>query len=387
MNDSALASTPSGKAARSALASQLATASLFGALGFNYGTWTSRLPALKAGLGLSNSQVSALLFAAAIGSVFSFPVTAALLHRLGSRGASLLSGATLPLMLLGLAAAPNWWLACAVMLVHGIVASTMDVAMNAQGVEVERAYGQPVMSRLHAVFSLGTMAGALFASGAMKVTGAVPWHFGAAALLVWAAVLLPRGALVADEKAIDGGTRTFALPRGAALWLGLMAFLGMIVEGGMVDWSTLYLTGSAGASEQVAPWGIVSMQTTMVVVRVFGDHARARWGSRAVLLWGSLLAGVSLAGALALGGVLPGLVGYGLVGVGIAIVSPCVYAAGAKQGAVALASTMTLGSVGFLVGPPLIGAVAEATNLACGVGVIAAGCFLLAWCSRRVQWD
>ena len=386
MNDSALASPSSGKAG-SALASQLAVASLFGALGFNYGTWTSRLPALKDHLGLSTSQVSALLFAAAIGSVFSFPVTASLLHRLGSRGASLLSGAVLPLMLVGLAAAPNWWVACAVMFVHGIVASTMDVAMNAQGVEVERAYGESVMSRLHALFSVGTMAGAVFASGFTFVTTSVPWHFAAASLLVWAAVLLPRGALVDDEKAIDGGTRTFALPRGAALWLGLMALLGMIVEGGMVDWSTLYLRESAGASEQVAPFGIASMQGTMVVVRLFGDHARTRWGARAILLWGSLLAGVSLAAALALGGVLPGLVGYALVGVGIAIVSPCVYAAGAKQGAVALASTMTLGSIGFLVGPPVIGAVAQATNLSWGMAVVAAAAIALAMLSRRVRWD
>jgi hypothetical protein len=387
MNDSALASVRPPRPSARALASQLAVASLFGALGFNYGTWTSRLPALKAGWALSTSQLSLVLLAAAFGSVFSFPVTAALLHRLGSRGASLLSGALLPLMLLGLAAAPGWWTACAVMFVHGIVASTMDVAMNAQGVEVENAFRRPVMSRLHALFSFGTMAGALFASCATLVTTSVPWHFGAAALLVWAAVLLPRGALIADAKPIDGGTRSFALPGGAALWLGVMAFLGMIVEGGMVDWSTLYLKESAGASQQVAPLGIASLQGTMLATRWFGDRARMRWGARAILLWGSLLAGASLALALVVGGVAAGLVGYALVGVGIAIVSPCVYAAGAKQGAVALASTMTLGSLGFLVGPPLIGSIAQATSLAWGVGVIAAGAFLLAWCSLRVKWE
>jgi MFS family permease len=387
MNDSALASTPAPRPSARALASQLAVASLFGALGFNYGTWTSRLPALKAGWGLSTSQFSMVLLAAALGSVFSFPVTAGLLHRLGSRGASLLSGVLLPFMLAGLAAAPGWWTACAVMFVHGIVASTMDVAMNAQGVEVENAYRRPVMSRLHALFSFGTMGGALFASVATSVTTSVPWHFGAAALVVWAAVLLPRGALVADAKPIDGGTRTFALPSGAALWLGAMAFLGMIVEGGMVDWSTLYLKEAAGASQQVAPLAIASLQGTMLATRWFGDRFRVRWGARAILLWGSLLAGVSLALALAIGGVAAGLAGYALVGIGIAIVSPCVYAAGAKQGAVALASTMTLGSVGFLVGPPLIGAVAQANGLAWGLGVIAAGCFLLAWCSLKVRWD
>jgi hypothetical protein len=387
MNDSAIATSRSARALPSARASQLAAASLFGALGFNYGTWTSRLPALKEGLGLSTQQVSVLLLAAALGSVFSFPVTATLLQRLGSRGASLLSGAVLPLMLLGLAFAPGFGFACAVMVVHGVVASTMDVAMNAQGVEVEQAHARPVMSRLHAVFSLGTMAGALFASGVTMLTTAVPWHFGAAALLVWAAVLLPRGALVPDARPLSAGSRSFALPRGAAFWLGGMAFLGMIVEGGMVDWSTLYLKESAGASQQVAPLGIACLQGTMLVTRWFGDRARTRFGARAILFHGSLLAGVSLAAALVLGGVVPGLLGYALVGVGIAIVSPCVYAAGARQGAVALASTMTLGSVGFLVGPPLIGSIAQASSLAWGVGVIAAGCLLLAWFSRRVRWD
>src|SRR3954469_20991351 len=137
--------------------SQFAVAWLFGALGFSYGTWTSRLPAIKADLGMSTSQVSVLLLFAAIGAIFSFPVTAAALHRLGSRGASLLSGGLLAVGLVGLGIAPNWISACVVMGLYGVIASTMDVAMNAQGVEVERATGQAVMSRLHAVFSLGTM--------------------------------------------------------------------------------------------------------------------------------------------------------------------------------------------------------------------------------------
>jgi MFS family permease len=367
--------------------SQLAVAALFLALGFNYGTWTSRLPAIKSGLGLSTSQVSVVLLFAALGAVFSFPVTAAALHRLGSRGASLLSGALLPVALLGLGLAPNWATACGVMFAFGIVASTLDVAMNAQGVEVERAYDRPVMSRLHAVFSLGTMGGALFASGITTLTPSIPIHFGAAALLVWAAALLPRGGLVADAAPIEGGSRTFALPRGAALWIGAMALLGMIVEGSMVDWSTLYLRERAGASQQIAPLGIASLQGTMLVTRWFGDRARVRWGARKLLFGGSLIAGVSLALALVIGGVAPALAGFALFGFGVATVSPCVYAAGAREGAVALASVMTLGSLGFLIGPLLIGSVAQATNLSWGMGVIAAASIALAVLSRRVRWD
>ncbi len=388
MNDSPAVGRPlPAAAAGGARRSQLAVAALFLALGFNYGTWTARLPALKAGLGLSTSQLSVVLLSAALGAVFSFPVTAAALHRLGSRGASLLSGALLPLALLGIGGAPGWASACAVMFAFGIVASTLDVAMNAQGFEIERAHGQPVMSRLHAGFSFGTMAGALFASGFTTLTPSVPWHFGTVALLVWAAVLLPRGGLIADAVRPVAETRSFALPRGSALLIGAMALLGMIVEGSMVDWSSLYLKESAGASQQVAPLGIASLQGTMLVTRWFGDRARMRWGAGRLLFLGALVAGASLAIALVLGGVVPALIGFALFGMGIAIVSPCVYAAGAKQGAVALASVMTLGSLGFLVGPLLIGTVAQATNLAWGMGVIALASIALAVLARRVRWD
>ena len=374
-------------AASSTRRSQLAVASLFGALGFSYGTWTSRLPAIKANLGLSTSQVSVVLLFAALGAIFSFPVTAAALHRLGSRGASLWSGGLLAIGLVAFGLAPDWPLACIVMCLYGVLASTMDVAMNAQGVEVERATAQPVMSRLHAMFSMGTMAGAFFASGITSVTSSVPLHFGVAAAIVLAAVLLPRTGLIADAQPMAGGTRSFALPRGTALLIGAMAFLGMIVEGSMVDWSTLYLTQRAGASQQVAPLGIASLQGAMLVTRWFGDLARVRWGARRLLFAGSLLAGVSLAAALLIGGVAPALVGFGLFGIGVATVSPCVYAAGAREGGVALAAVMTLGSLGFLVGPLLIGSVAQATNLSWGMAVVAAAAMALALLSRRVRWD
>jgi MFS family permease len=364
-----------------------ASAALFLALGFNYGTWTSRLPALKTTLALDTSQVSALLLCGALGAVFSFPVTATLLHRLGSRGASLATGVLLPLVLLALGVAPSLPLACAVMLVFGIVASSLDVAMNAQGVEVERRFGDAIMSRLHAFFSLGTMAGALFASVFTGLSASLPLHFAAASLLMWGAVLLTRHGLIADARPVGGGGRRFALSGGAALWLGAIALLGMIVEGSMIDWSTLYLKESAGASAQVAPLGIASVQGTMLVTRWFGDRWRTRFGARRLLFWGSLLAGAGLGAALVIGGIAPALVGFGLAGIGVAAISPCVYAAAAQRGAVALASVTTLGSMGALVGPPLIGGVAQHAGLAWGMGVIAISAFVMAPMVRRVSWD
>jgi hypothetical protein len=99
------------------------------------------------------------------------------------------------------------------------------------------------------------------------------------------------------------------------------------------------------------------------------------------------VAGLSLAVALLAGGVVPALVAFGLFGIGVATVSPCVYAAGAREGGVALAAVMTLGSLGFLVGPLLIGAVSQAANLSWGLAVVAAAAIGLALLSRRVRWD
>jgi hypothetical protein len=90
---------------------------------------------------------------------------------------------------------------------------------------------------------------------------------------------------------------------------------------------------------------------------------------------------------LIVGGIVPALVGFALFGFGVATVSPCVYAAGAREGGVALAAVMTLGSLGFLVGPLVIGAVAQATNLSWGMAVVAAAAIALALLSRRVRWD
>jgi MFS family permease len=375
------------RAAAAKRPAQLASAALFVALGFNYGTWTSRLPAIKAALALDTSQVSLVLLAGALGAVFSFPVTAWLLHRFGSRGASLVAGGLLPLVLLALGATPSLALVCATMVAFGIVASALDVAMNAQGVEVERRFGEAVMSRLHAGFSLGTMAGALFASAFTWLTPALPLHFGAAALLMWLAVAWTRRRLVPDAKPVGGGSRRFALAGGAALWLGAIALLGMIVEGSMIDWATLYMRESAGASVQVAPLGIASVQGSMLVARWFGDGWRVRYGARRLLVGGALVAGIGLGAALLIGGIAAALVGFALVGVGVAAISPCVYAAGAQRGAVALASVTTLGSAGALVGPPLIGGVAQHAGLPWGMAVIAMGAFLMAPMVTRVKWD
>lgn len=382
--------------------SQFAVASLFLVLGFNFSTWASRIPAIKSQLGLSAAQVGVLLLAGGLGAVFSFPVTASLLHKLGSRKLCIGTAVLLPFLLLALALAPTLEVAMAVMAAEGIVVSCLNVAMNAQGVAVEVAGQRAIMSRLHAVFSLGGLLAALFASLITMQTDSLLGHFVASTLLLWLAVgfALPHlfhDQLVeektqkieqtADVKLPKASRFSLPLPNGVALWLGLIVLCGTVVENSMSDWSALYLKEVVGTAPELAPLGIACVSGTMLLARWFGDGWRIRWGARRMLSAGGTLAGSGLVLALLAGGLIPALIGFALVGLGIAAVSPCVYAAAAKNGPVALASVTTMGSIGGLLGPPVIGFISHASSFSWGMAVIAMAAWLVAAGTRKLRWD
>ncbi|MDW5417313.1 MFS transporter [Iodobacter sp. CM08] len=364
-----------------------AVAALFFALGFNYGSWASRLPAIKSQLHLDAAQVGFLLLAAGLGAVFSFPVTTYVLQRFGSKKVCLGAGLALPLVLPALAFAPSYSFALVIMAFEGVAHSCLNVAMNAQGVAVELENGKPIMSRLHAVFSLGGLAAALFASLLSSISPDLSLHLCIVAVLIWATVLWASSRLLADrtQQSMARGKR-FALPTGMAVLLGLTALFGTIVEGSMVDWTALYLRNDLQAEQWLAPLGLASFSGAMLLARWFGDGWRTRWGSRKLLLVGSTLAGSGLLLGLAMGGIVPALLAFALVGLGVAAVSPCVYMAAARQGAVALAAVTTMGSIGALMGPPLIGFIAQMSNLGWGLAFVALGALMIAVLARKISW-
>ncbi|MBJ7311211.1 MFS transporter [Rugamonas sp. CCM 8940] len=357
---------------------------LFLLLGFNVGSWSARLPALMDSLSLDTAGIGVLLLACGLGSVGAFPLTTALLPRLGARRLACLACCLLPLLLLALAGAPNFAVALCVMVAEGVLCALMNAAMNSQAMLVETRYGQAIMARLHAMFSLGLLLAALFSSLVMRCSPSLLLHFAGAAALMLAAVAAVRNSLL-DEPASAAPParpgRRFQLPNRATRWLGVLVFFSTLVEGSMYDWSTIYLQKVVGATPQQAPLGIAVVSTTMLATRLVADHWRSRWGARALIWRGSLLAGVSLGLGLLFGGVWPTLAAFLLVGVGVAGLSPCIYAEASRHGAGTLAAVTTMGSIGTLLGPPLIGFVAQHSGLVWGMGLVALAAFLVAACS------
>jgi MFS family permease len=372
--------------------SQVAVAALFCVLGLQYGTWAARLPTIKARLGLSPAQVGVLLLACGVGAAVSFPLVARLMRQLGSRRLAGLSTLGLVVVLLALSVVPDYAAALGLLFADGIAVACLNVAMNAQGAALEARYRTVTMARLHAIFSGGTLCAALLASGVTTVSQALPVHFTVAAVVLLLLLGLSWPALLADvptppPKAGPGkARRRWAAPSRVTAWLSLAMVFGTVTEAAMNDWSALYLKDIGHATAQVTPMGIAVVSATMVLARLLADRWRVRWGDKAVVVAGAMLAGAGLAAGLVLGGVTPALIGFACVGLGMAAVTPCIYVAAATEGSTALTLVAAMGTTGLLAGPPTIGFITNASNLVWGMGAVAVSALLVSVCVAQIRW-
>ncbi|MFF4081469.1 MFS transporter [Streptomyces sp. NPDC001777] len=371
---------------------QLAIGALFCFLGFQYATWASRLPTIKAELGLTEAELGLLLMACGAGAAASFPLVAVLMRRMGSRRLALVSVGFLSLLLPALAAAPNYPVALLVICCDGVAVGSLNVAMNAQGAALEAAHRRTAMARLHAVFSAGSLCAALLASGVNAVTPQVAVHFGVAAVLLLLLVGLTRKGLLTEDprppeqQAPKKSRRRLTMPSRVTVWMGCAMVFGTVTEGAMNDWSALYLEDVVEAAPELAPLGIAVVSGMMLLARLFADGWRSRWGDGRIVRVGSAVAGTGLALALLAGGVVPTLIGFACVGLGVAAVTPCIYVAAAGQGTDALALVAAMGTTGLLAGPAVIGFIAEAGGLVWGMGAVAASAVLVSLCATRIRW-
>ena len=374
--------------------SQVAIAALFCFLGFQYGTWVSRVPYLKSHLDLSTAEVGLLLLAPGIGATVSFPLVARLMKQLGSRLLSLTSAIALLAILAALSVVPNFAVAVVVLFLDGILIACLNVAMNAQGADLEARFERNTMAKLHAVFSGGTFGAALLASAVTSFNGTLPIHFLIAGVLLVAILavswtgLLPAADVAPaaeQETPAEKKKRSWAIPSMVVLGLGIAMIFSELTEGAMNDWSALYLRDVTHAATSVTPLGIATVSAMMVLARLFADRWRARWGDKRVVLVGTVLAAAGLGGALLAGGWLPALIGFACVGLGMAAVAPCIYVAAATHGPDALALVAATGTAGLLVGPPIIGFVAGASSLVWGMTVVVVAIVLVFVSVTRIQ--
>ncbi|WP_147200907.1 MFS transporter [Pseudonocardia asaccharolytica] len=362
---------------------RLAVAATFAVNGSLFGSWAPRIPEAKAALGLSDGVLGLALLAPGMGSLVTLPLAGGVAARWGSARTTRLAvvlffASALPIALAG-GTATLW----AALFGFGMAMGGLDVLMNAQGVTVEQAYGRPVLSSFHAVFSLGALTGTLIGSIAAGREVPLLVQFLTLGALSLAVVLPLSRAFLPDPAVPDDAppVPVFALPRGPLIPLAVAAFAVLLAEGSTADWSAVLLRESLGAGVVAAGAGFAAFSATMTLGRLVGDRVLARLGRRRTIRWfagggaAGLAAGLAVAEALGPGpaAIAAVVVGFTLLGAGISVTFPALLAeAGATGGraAPALAAVSTGGYIGFLIGPSVIGGLAEIIALPVAVWVI-----------------
>jgi MFS family permease len=338
---------------------RLAVATAFLTHSLVAGSWASRIPAIKHNLDLSDGQLGIALFGMAAGTLLGGRAGGVVAGRFGARSVVRTGIPVFAATLVVAALVGNLVALTATMVVFGVVAAMVDVAMNAEAVVVERAAARPLMSGFHGMWSLGLLGGALVgvlaaAAGARPV---VQFAIVAAVVAAGSAPLLarlPRRA--ARAHAAGAAPDAWSLP---LVILGLIAFGSFLSEGAAADWSAVYLRDEAGATSAVAAAGFAGFSLGMVAARFAGDRAVAAVGPVRLVGVSATVALGGLGLALLVPGAATGIVGFTLLGLGLGPVIPTVVSAAGNAGLGTLEGVVsrlfTIGYFGGVSGPAIIG--------------------------------
>ena len=402
---------------------QLAVAAIFFMNGAMFANWVARVPAVKDHVGAGPGALGLALLGLAGGSLVTMPLAGRLCERIGSDTAVLASGLAASLALSGPALAPNARTLGVALAVYGGAFGLLDVAMNVQAVAVVRRVGRPIMPWFHAAFSLGGLAGAATGALAAEIGLSLLAHFllasaasAAVVLSTWRHLLPDSGAeaddspdtarraaageLTPEPARRDGWAESAAGPdregaehsAGHRPWrrsrgtpgrrnrlflagLGAIAACAAMGEGAMADWTALFLRDVTDAGAGVAALGFAAFSITMTAGRLGGEAAIRRLGAVRVLRLGGTAATTGVLLAVVTGSAAAGLVGFGLVGLGFSCAFPLALTTAGESsdgsGGSEIAAVSVIGYLGFLVGPPLIGLLAEAVELRAAVLAVA----------------
>jgi MFS family permease len=357
-------------------------------LGVATATWAARLPAIKESLHLSDGRLGLALFAVPAGSVLTLALSGRIADRFGAVRVMRIAGVLTPAALILIGLAGDLAALMVTLAVYGAVAGLLDVAMNACGARLELGYGRPIMSSLHAGYSIAGLAGAgIGGISAWLGVSPLPTFIAAAAALIALGLLAgPRVVLpeaeAAPESPDDAPPRTLR-QISALIWvLGLLALCGQVGEGSAGDWSAVYLHADLGATPGVAAVALGAFSVTMAAGRVAGDRLAAWFGPVRLVRASGLVAGLGLAAGLLIGTQVAAIAGFALLGLGLAGIFPQIVTVAARldpaRAGRNIGRIAAVAYSGLLSGPVAIGAIASGVGLRDALGVPAALALLAA---------
>jgi MFS family permease len=352
-----------------------ALSSLFFLAGLCFSSWAARIPDIQMKFDLSEAQLGTLLLGLPIGSLVALPLAGWAVHKYGSRIVIIFGsiGYLVFLPLIGMSG--TLWLLVPVVVIFGMIGNLMNISLNTQALGLEDDYGRSILAAFHGVWSLAGFVGAGFGALMIYLQVIPQTHYLIVSGLVLLVLILAQNFLIDQKDNGDGGGLVLRRPDDLLLRIGGIAFLGMLSEGCMFDWSGVYFKKTVQIDARLIALGYVSFMGAMATGRFVSDRFTNKFGKITILRWSGALIFIGLILSVLFPFPVTATIGFLLVGLGVASVIPVSYSIAGRSKlyspGIALAMVSTISFFGFLLGPPLIGFIADILSLKASFTIIA----------------
>lgn len=347
---------------------RLAVSLFYFSQGLAFSSWASRIPTIKQNLGISEGQLGTLLLLMPIGQLCTMALSGKLVAKYGSKNVLKIVVLIYPLVLCCIGLAQDFYQLATVLFFFGVIGNMCNISVNTQGVEVEKVYGKSIMSSFHGAWSIAGFTGALIGLLMMNLHINTFYHFVIIYALIVVNWFVNNKFLVASTTVQSKEKKSiFSKPDPTLIQLGVIGFLSMATEGAMFDWSGVYFQDIVKAPTNLVVVGYASFMIMMATGRFVGDYFVGKYGKQRVMQFSGLLMFSGLMLSVFVPQFMICTLAFMMVGLGVACNVPIVYSVAGKNKnvnpGVALAMVSSISFLGFLMGPPLIGYIAEAFDL------------------------
>jgi len=356
---------------------RLATSFFYFGMGFCFASWASRIPDIKSFLDLSEGELGTILFALPIGQLTAMPFSGKLVTRLGSRKVLLFALPLYAFCLTNIGLAEETWQLALGLYLFGVCGNFSNISINTQGVYTEQIFGKPIMGSFHGSWSLAGFCGALVGLLMLAFKLSPYQHFVIVFAIVGIIIFINYRFLIkvkAVKQEINIAKPQFKMPDKSLIWLGVIGFCCMASEGIMFDWSGVYFKDIVKAPGALVILGYTSFMITMASGRFLSDILVRKYGAKKILLVSGVTISLGLYTAVAFPFLIPCTIAFMMVGFGVSNVIPIVYSTTGRTSTLPTGEALTIVTgisfLGFLMGPPIIGHIAELTSLRYSFGFI-----------------
>ncbi len=367
-----------------------AVSSFYFAIGLCFATWASRIPDIKTALHLSDADLGTILFALPVGQLTMMPFSGKLVTRFGSHRLIMLSLFLYALVLVNIGLAASFWQLALALYLFGVCGNMNNISVNTQGVYTEKLFDRTIMASFHGVWSFAGFTGALVGIGMIALQLTPFKHFLIVAVIAVLLIVFNYRYLVkAKENPKTEKKKLFAKPEMSLIWLGVIGFGCMASEGIMFDWSGVYFKDVVKVPGPLIVLGYSSFMIMMATGRFLGDRMISRFGRKYVIRTNGILVSVGLFTAVFFPYLISSMIGFMLVGLGVSTIIPTLYSIAGKNPNVppgeALTTVSSVSFLGFLMGPPVIGYIAELSNLRFSFAFIGIFGIVIAYMVGRIK--